>query len=135
MSARDVSAWRNFPKPHKGPFPKVLTPPLFYGVPTPLISEWCCVSLSTARAYKAGRLKPGKAAQKLMRLHSGRQILPPEWAGWLVKPDAIVDPEGNETNRGQLRMFRLMMAYAHDLARRTGDPRDVERFYELLKAA
>ena len=63
------------------------------------------------------------------------RLLTPEWKGWLVKPDAIVDPEGNETDRNLLRNYRLMMQYAHELARRTGDPRDVERYWELLKAA
>jgi hypothetical protein len=100
-----------------------------------VIAEWCAVKLSTAQAYKSGRLKPGASVLKLWRLYVERQVLTADWRGWLVKPDAIVDPEGNETNRHLLRMHRLMMQYAHDLARRTGDPRDLERYWELLKAA
>lgn len=108
---------------------------IFYGYPAPLIATWCCVSLSTAHAYKSGGLKPSRLATRLFELHRDRRVLGPEWKGWLIKPDCIVDPEGNETNRKQLRMFRLMMQYAHDLACRTGDEREVDRYYELLKAA
>jgi hypothetical protein len=93
------------------------------------------VKLSTAHAYKSGRLKPGASVLKLWRLYVDRQVLSAEWKGWLVKRDAIVDPEGNETNRNLLRNYQLVLQYAHELSRRTGDPRDVERYWELLKAA
>lgn len=74
-------------------------------------------------------------AVRLFELHRDRQVLTPEWKGWIVKPDAIVDPEGNETDRNLLRGYAQMLGWAHDLARRTGDPRDLERYWELLKAA
>ncbi|MBV8784241.1 MAG: hypothetical protein JOZ67_08655, partial [Gammaproteobacteria bacterium] len=93
---------------------------MFYGYPAELIAEWCAVSLSTAHAYKSGRLKPSRLALKLFTLHRDRRVLTAEWKGWVIKPDAIVDPEGNETNRNLLRMYQVMMAYAHDLARRSG---------------
>jgi hypothetical protein len=35
---------------------------MFYGYPTELIAEWCCVAVSTAFAYKSGRLKPSNSA-------------------------------------------------------------------------
>ena len=75
---------------------------IFYGYPAGLIAEWCAVKLSTAHAYKSGRLKPGASVVKLFKLHAQRLVLTEDWAGWLVKPDAIVDPEGNETNRNLL---------------------------------
>jgi len=136
----DLSAWRNFPKPRpltarKGKPRKYPTPALFYGYPAEVISKWCCVSLSTARAYKCGVKKPGKAVQELMRLHSERHVLTAEWEGWLVKSDAIVDPEGNETSRNLLRGYAQILAWAHDLAQRSGDEHDVERYWELLRAA
>lgn len=74
-------------------------------------------------------------AVRLFELHRDRQVLTPEWKGWVVKPDAIVDPDGNETNRSLLHGYQLILAWAHDLARRTGNPEDIERYYELLKAA
>jgi hypothetical protein len=134
----DPSAWRNFPKPrklrklipHKRP-----TPAILYGYPASVIAQACAVKLSTAYAYKAGRRKPGASVVKLWLLYRDRQVLTPKWRGWLVKSECIVDPEGNETSRSLLRMYQMMLQYAHDLARRTGDEREIERFYELLKAA
>jgi hypothetical protein len=69
--------------------------------------------------YKSGRLRPGKAAQKLFRLHRDRMILTPEWRGWVVKPDAIVDPEGNQMPRNLLRNYQLMLIYFRDVAKRS----------------
>lgn len=138
----DPSAWRNFPKPPRKRRPvgrprknDVLT--VFYGYPVEVIAAWCCVALSTAHAWKSGRLKPSKAAAELFRLHKERLVLTPEWQreGWIIKPDAIVDPEGVETSRGLLRGYALILAWAHDLAQRSGDERDIERYWELLKAA
>jgi hypothetical protein len=107
----------------------------FYGYPARIIAEWCYVAPSTAHAYKTGRLKPGKAAEKLFRLHRDRMILTPEWRGWLIQPDAIVDPEGNEMPRNLLHNYQLMLEYCRDLAERSGDPKDVERWWRLVKAA
>ena len=139
MSATlDPSAWRGFPKVRrlrKGRPRKHPTPALFYGYSAALIAQWTGVTPSTARAYKCGLKKPGKSVVTLFELHRDRRVLTVEWHGWIVKPDVIVDPEGNETNRNLLRMYQMMMAYAHDLARRTGDEREIERYYEILKAA
>lgn len=138
MSTVDPSAWRNFPKIRpirRGPPRKRPTPELFYGYPATMIAQVCAVKLSTAHAYKSGRLKPGTSVVKLWLLHRERSVLTLEWKGWIVKPHAIVDPEGNETSRNLLRGYAQILAWAHDLARRTGDEREIERFYELLKAA
>jgi uncharacterized protein DUF3653 len=137
---QDPSAWRNIRKcrqlkrpvgrPRKGPGLN-----LFYGSPAELIAEWCCVALSTAHAYKSGRLKPGKAAEKLFRLHRDRMILTTEWRGWIVKPDAIVDPEGNEMPPNLLRDYQLMLQYFRDLAKRSGDAKEMERWWGSIKVA
>jgi hypothetical protein len=134
--ARDPSGWRNFPKPRPLPAPpKRPTPAIFYGVPAELIAQWCSVSMSTAYAYKSGRTKPGKQARALFKLHQERRVLTAEWDGWLVKPDGIVDPEGNETNRNLLRGYAQILAWAHDLAQRSGDEREIKTYWELLRAA
>jgi hypothetical protein len=91
--------------------------------------------MSTAYAYKSGRTKPGKQVLALFRLHKERRVLTSEWDGWLVKSDAIVDPEGNETNRNLLRGYAQILAWAHDLAQRSGDEREIEKYWELLRAA
>lgn len=134
----DPSAWRNFPKPRaikRGPPRKRPTPALFYGYPAEFIAQVCAVKISTAHAYKSGRLKPGASVVKLWTLHRERAVLTTEWEGWIIKPEAIVDPEGNETSRNLLRGYAQILSWAHDLARRTGDEREIERFYELLQAA
>jgi Phage protein len=100
-----------------------------------VIARACEVKLSTARAYKSGRLKPGPSAVRLWQLHRERMVLTSEWAGWVVKAQCLVTPEGVELPRNILRMHQVMLQYYHDLARRTGDEREIERFYELLKAA
>ncbi len=136
----DPSAWRDFRRTRKPQRPvgrprKHVTVDEFYGYPPKLIAEWCCVALSTAHAYKTGRLKPGRAAQKLFRLHRDRMILTPEWRGWLIKPGAIVDPDGNEMPRALLHNYQLMLIYFRELAERSGDPIEMERWWRLFEAA
>lgn len=128
----DPSAWRTFRKPRvpTRPVGRPRKRPelnIFYGYPAALIADWCCVALSTAFAYKSGRLKPGKAAAKLFRLHRDRMVLTPEWRGWVVTPNAIADPEGNETSRNPLRNYYLMLQYCRELAVRTGDAQEISK--------
>jgi hypothetical protein len=136
----DFSSWRGFRKP------RVATRPvgrprkhpelnMFYAYPAELIAEWCCVALSTAFAYKSGRLKPSKPVAKLFRLHRDRLVLTPEWRGWFVTQSAIVDPDGNETPRGLLHNYYLMLQYCREIVRRTGDEREFKRWARLLNAA
>jgi hypothetical protein len=140
LQTEDPSSWRNITKSRKLNRPvgrprKHFTVNEFYGYSAQVIAEWCCVALSTAHAYKTGRIKPGKAPQKLFRLHRDRMILTPEWRGWLIKPDVIVDPEGAEMPRSLLHNYQLMLIYFRDLARRTGDEHEMERYLALLKVA
>lgn len=99
-----------------------------------------CSAIRTKRseaafAYKSGRAKPGKQVLALLKLHQERRVLTAEWDGYIIKPDAIVDPDGNETNRNLLRGYAPILAWAHDLAQRSGDEHDVEKYWELLRAA
>lgn len=104
---------------------------IFYGYPAELVAEWCCVSLRTARALKAGKRRPSRQVAKLFQLHRDRRVLGAEWSGWLVKPGALVDPDGNETTRAQLHGYWLVMQYARELARERG-PEAAEHFLRLL---
>lgn len=104
---------------------------IFYGYPAELVSEWCCVSLRTARLYKSGEKRPSKQAAKLFLLHRDRRVLTTGWRDWIVKDGAIVDPDGNETTRAQLRGYWLVMQYARELARERG-PESVEHLLRLL---
>ena len=140
LQIQDPSAWRDFPKARQLKRPvgrprKHAGLNQFYGYPAPLIAEWCCVALSTAHAYKSGRLKPSKPAAKLFRLHRDRMVLTPEWRGWFVTRDAIIDPEGNETSRNVVRNYYFMLQYCRELAARAGDEHEIARWRRLLEAA
>jgi hypothetical protein len=124
--AKRPSAWTGFAKTRmpRRPVGRPGKHPglnLFYGYPAELIAEWCGVALSTAYAYKTGRLKPSKPPAKLFLLHRDRRTLTAEWRGWRITRDAIVDPEGNATSRCLLRNYFLMLQYAGELVRRSGD--------------
>jgi hypothetical protein len=103
----------------------------FSGYPPTVISEWCAVSLRTARAYKAGTRAPSPPALKLFALHSGGRVFGPTWTGWLVKPNSLVDPEGNETTRIQLHNYFWVMQLARQLAGEHS-PTARREFYKLL---
>ncbi len=62
-------------------------------------------------------------------------VLTPEWRGWFVTRNAIVDPDGNETPRGLLHNYYRMMQYCRELAMRTGDKQEIARWENLLRAA
>jgi hypothetical protein len=100
---------------------------VLYGYPAELILKWCCVALSTAFAYKSGRRRASKPAARLFRLHRDRLALTPEWRGWVVTQNAIVDPDGNETPRALPRNCCLMRQYCRELAGAIGDEREIAK--------
>lgn len=104
---------------------------IFYGYPAELIAEWCCVSLRQARNLKAGKTKPSKPVVRLFLLHRDRRVLTTHWRGWVVKENALVDPDGNETTRAQLHGYWLIMQYAREIARERG-PDAYAEFVKLL---
>lgn len=108
------------------------TPALFYGYPPELIAQWCHVSASTAYLYKLGQRKPSRQAVRLFVLHRDRRILTDEWKGWLVKPEVLVDPEGNETSRDLLRNYAVMLQFARALAADVRGRKGVDQFWRVL---
>lgn len=93
---------------------------IFHGYPAELVAEWCCVSLRQARNLKSGKVRPSKQVARLFLLHRDRRVLTDEWREWLIKPGAIVDPDGNETTRAQLHGYWLIMQFAREIARERG---------------
>jgi len=104
---------------------------MFYCYPAEVIAEWCAVSLATAREYKLGRRKPPPPVARLFELHRDRRVLGPTWNGWLVKPDSIVDPDGNETGRMQLYNYFWVVQFARQLAAERSQVAHAQ-FYALL---
>jgi len=109
--------------------PTVLS--VFYGYPIEWIAENCAGSLEQARRYKSGRARIPKPVMRLFVLHRDRRVLGPAWRDWIIKPDAIVDPEGAETTRSQLHSYSLVMQYARELAAERGEA-SLEHFRRLL---
>ena len=103
----------------------------FYGVHTTVISEWCGVSTRTDRAYKNGTRKPSKAVRRLFALHRDGRVFGPTWTGWTVKPESLVDPDGNETSRQLLHHYAMVMQFARQMAREHSAGKHRE-FYKLL---
>ncbi len=62
-------------------------------------------------------------------------VLTPEWRGWFVTRNVIVDPDGNEMPRSLLRNYFLMLQYFRELAVRTGDERKRARSNQSLSRA
>lgn len=89
---------------------------LFHNHDPKQIAAWCQVSLQTAYLYKIGQRKPSRQAVRLFVLHRDRRVLTDEWEGWLLKPEGIVDPEGNETYRSLLRGYFLMMQLVREMS-------------------
>jgi hypothetical protein len=109
--------------------PAVFT--IFHGYPAELVAEWCGISVATARLYKAGKRKPSRAVSKLFLLHRDRRVLGATWRDWIIKPDSIVDPDGNETSRGQLHNYFWIVQFARRMAYDREDGASVE-FEKLL---
>lgn len=105
---------------------------IFYGYPAALVAEWCGVSVATARRYKLGKRKPSKSVAKLFLLHRDRRVLGPQWRGWVVKDDSIVDPDNNETSRLQLHNYFWILQFARRLTADREDARLHQEFEKLL---
>jgi hypothetical protein len=91
---------------------------LFYSYPVELVAEWCAVSLGTAASWKCGVAKPSRQALRLFELHRDHRVLAADaWAGWQVRGDRLIDPEGNSTTQGQLRAYAIGIRLFRDMAR------------------
>ena len=126
--------WTRPPPRAPRPLPaKRIVLSIFSGYPDELVARWCGISVSTVRLYKSGKRKPSRAVVRLFMLHRERRVLGVEWKGWLVKPDAIVDPDGNETSRTLLHNYFWIVQLARRLAYERDDPRVHAEFERLLE--
>jgi hypothetical protein len=55
-----------------------------------------------------------------------------KWRDWIIKPDSIVDPDGNETSRAQLHNHFWIVQFARRLAYDREDPALHREFEKLL---
>lgn len=105
----------------------------FASYPAELIAQWCRVTVETAQSWKTGKRTPSPAALALFCLYRDRKVLGPDWDGWIVKGNRLVDPEGNETTQGQLRAYYFVYQLARELGKR--DPAALERLSQLMASA
>jgi hypothetical protein len=103
---------------------------LCYGYPVDLIAEWCCVDLKTARHYKSGTRRPGKAALTLFALNRDGAILPAEWQGFSFRGGTMWDPYGRPLTHGLLRSYQLGLQMMREWAR--GDEHRTRAGFPLL---
>jgi hypothetical protein len=106
---------------------------LCYGYPIDLIAQWCCVDLKTARHYKAGTRRPGKAALTLFALNRDGAILPAEWQGFSFRGGTMWDPYGKPLTQGVLRAYQLGLQMMREWAR--GDADRTRTLDEILYAS
>jgi hypothetical protein len=95
---------------------------LCYGYPIDLIAQWCCVDLKTARHYKAGTRRPGKAALTLFALNRDGSILPAEWHGFSFRGSTMWDAYGKPLTHGVLRSYQLALQMMREWARGDATP-------------
>jgi hypothetical protein len=91
----------------------------FYGFPSWLIADWCCVTKRTARRWKDGTLRPSPGHLRLFRLYAdGRVMSHSHWPeGWAIRDNVLVDPEQQRTTQSQLRAYALVYQLAREMAR------------------
>lgn len=107
---------------------------VFYGYPAELVAEICGVELETAQRWKSGEVTPSRPALRLFDLHRRRKVMASSaWEGWVVKDDALVDPDGNETTQAQLRAYYFVFQLAAELAH--DSPEALERLAQIQTEA
>jgi hypothetical protein len=104
-----------------------------YGYPVDLIAQWCCVDVQTARHYKAGTRRPGKASLTLFSLNRDGAILPAEWQGFSFRGATMWDPYGKPLTHGVLRSYQLALQIMGEWAR--GDSHRTRTLDEIFYAS
>ena len=79
-----------------------------YGIPVNEIARLCGVDVSTARRWKRGAICPPKTA--ILLLIGDLGMFHKAWAGWVVRNDTLVSPEGWAIPVGELRATPLLRA-------------------------
>lgn len=106
---------------------------IFYGYPDDVVARWCGITPASVRQYKSGKRKPSRTVVRLFMLHREGRVLDAQWKGWQLRPDSIVDPDGNETTRGQLHNYFWIVQLCRRLAYEQQDRRRQDEFERLLE--
>lgn len=95
--------------------------------PAEKLARWCLVTVKTARDWQAGRKRPSRRALKLLELHRSGRILGPEWEGWRVDGDRLIDPAGAVFERWQMEAHVVLYQIAEHCRRHHLTPQDSHR--------
>jgi hypothetical protein len=106
---------------------------IFYGYPPELIAQWCAVSPGTAARWKAGTTKPTRQALKLFGLFANELVLTPDFRRFRIRKNALVDPQGQKLSVSQLEQYQVLLQFTAEVAQRSRDSADVDRYYALLQ--
>lgn len=85
---------------------------MFYGYSVEQVAAWCCVSLQTARKYKANQLKPSSQSIALFRIYTNKKFIPDSWEGWRFHDGKLYDPEDVPLTLAQLRAYQFVFQLA-----------------------
>lgn len=77
-----------------------------------IVAEWCAISVSTARHFLSGHRRPSPPVRKLYELHREGKILGPEWDGWRIKGNKLLDPHGKHVTPELLEIWELVWQIA-----------------------
>ena len=84
----------------------------FSGYSPEQIAGWCLVSISTARAWKAGTKNPSRRAVKLFTLHARGKVLGKEWRGWTIREGVLYDPANQPMRREHMEAHVIIYQLA-----------------------
>jgi hypothetical protein len=112
---------------------------LFNGYQVEEIMRVCVVSKATAQHFKRGTRLPSPQAQRLWWLHLHGRILGPDWDGFRVHRNELVDPDGLVYSAGEIASIPILHAQLADLRKQLDKVRYAESlgdlgFFEVTEA-
>lgn len=112
---------------------------LFFGYQVEEIVRVCVVSKATAQHFKRGTRLPSPQAQRLWWLHVHGRILGPDWDGFRVHRNELVDPDGLVYSAGEIASIPILHAQIADLRKQLDQVRYAESlgglgFFEVTDA-
>jgi hypothetical protein len=91
----------------------------------------CAVKKATAQHYKRGTRVPCPPAKRLWNLHVQGRILGPDWKGYRVHRNELVDPDGLVYTAGEIATILFLHAQMAELRKQLDRARYVDSLSEL----
>lgn len=91
----------------------------------------CDVKKATAQHYKRGTRRPPPPAKRLWELHVQGRILGPDWKGYRVHRNELVDPDGLVYTAGEIATIPFLHAQMAELRKQLDKARYADTLGEL----